>query len=138
MKQITVSELFGGYHYGPADLEGIELGDGYVRLLLRDAAGRELSAVYRGCAHWPITPSAVGKHFSIVREVKSAELAAPEYALVLSDLQKGGGSPLELLQKWEAEGYRFYLHLTDEKDVDYLVVARELTHQYETRGGKQR
>lgn len=138
MKQITVSELFGGYHYGPADLTGIELGDGYVRLLLQDAAGWEMSAVYRGCAYWPITQSVIGKHFSIVREVKAADLAAPEYALALSGLQKGGGSPFELLQKWEAEGYRFYLHLTDERDVDYLVVARELLHQYETGVGKQR
>ena len=132
MKQITVSELFGGYHYGPADLRDIELGDGYVRLLLRDSAGRAMSAVYRGCAYWSITQSAIGKHFSIVKEVKAAELSAPEYALILSGMQKSGGSPLVLLQKWAGEGYRFYLHLTDEKNVDYLVVARELLHQYET------
>lgn len=135
MKQIKVSELYGGYHYGPADLTGIELGDGYVRLLLRDSTGRAMSAVYRGCAYWSIAPDAVGKHFSIVKEVTAAELVAPEYALVLSGLQKSGGSPPELVQKWEAEGYRLYLHLTDERDVDYLVVARELIHQY-AEGGK--
>lgn len=132
MKQIKVSELYGGYQYGPADLADIELGDGYVRLLLRDVVGRGMSAVYRGCAYWSITQSAVGKHFSIVKEVKVAELNAPEYALVRFGLQKSGDSPFELLNKWEAGGYRFYLHLTDEKDVDYLVVARELFHQYET------
>ena len=126
MERITVSKLFGGYCYGPADLKDIELGDGYVRLLLQDCAGRALSAVYRGCAYWPITPNAVGSHFAMVQEVKAEKLTSPEYAGILLALQKEG-SPTELLLKWETEGYHFYLHSTNERDVDYLVVAREMS-----------
>lgn len=127
MERITVSELFGGYLYGPADLEDIVLGDDYVRLLLRDSAGRALSAVYRGCAYWPITQRVIGKHFSIVQEVKTKKLALPEYVGIRHALQGGGISALELLHKWEFEGYRFYLHNTNEADGGYLVVAKEVS-----------
>lgn len=123
MKQITVSDLFGGYCYGPADLEDIVLGDGYVRLRLRDSSGHTLSAVYRGCAYWSITPDTIGRHFSLVQEVRAEIITAAEYSHVLRGLEKAG-SPTELLQKWEAGGYRFYLHSTGERDVDYLVVAK--------------
>ena len=126
MERITVSKLFGGYLYGPADLRDIELGDGYVRLRLQDSTGRALSAIYRGCAYWPITPNAVGSRFAIVQEVEADKLTSPEYANILLDLQKRG-SPAELLQKWETEGYHFYMHRTNERGVDYLVAAREVS-----------
>ena len=126
MEQVTVSGLFGGYCYGPADLSDIELGDGYMRLLLRDASGRKLSAVYRGCAYWPITQSALGRHFTVVEEVSLPRLAQTEYANVRYGLRTGSASPMELLEKWQAEGYHFYLHGTNERDADYLVVAREV------------
>jgi len=131
MERITVAKPFGGYCYGPADLKDIELGDGYVRLLLQDSAGRALSAVYQGCVHWPITQGVIGRHFAIVQEMKALELARPEYRHVLIGLQKNGTPPEELLQRWDAEGYRFYLHVTNERDVDYLVAARKLVYQYE-------
>ena len=126
MERITFSELFGGYLYGPADLEDIVLGDGYVRLVLRDSAGRAFSAVYRGCAYWSITQRVIGKHFSIVQEVKAEKLTLPEYAGIRRGLQGGGVSALELLSKWELEGYRFYFHNTSEADGGYLVVAKEV------------
>lgn len=126
MKSMKISELYSGYRYGPADLTDIELGDGYVRLRL-DRAGRAMSAVYRGCAYWSITPDVIGKHFSLVQELKAEKLTAPEYAHILSGLKKNGASPPALLQKWEADGYRFYLHSTNKRDIDYLVVARGMS-----------
>lgn len=126
MERVTVPQIYSGYHYGPADLREIELGDGSMRLRLRDASGRALLAEYRGCVYWPITPDVVGRHFTIVEEISLDQLITPDHANVRFSLQTGGLLTSQLLQKWQLEGYRFYLHNTSEKGLDYLVVAKQM------------
>lgn len=126
MKQIAVSDFFGGYCYGPADLLGIELGDGYVRLLLRNLNGQSFSADYKGCVYWPITQDVVGKHFSVVQMIKTEKLSLPEYVNVQRSIKVSRDTAMESLDKWEAKGYHIYLHSTSKRDEDYVVVAKEL------------
>ncbi len=117
------------YCYGPAQLLHVEQTDNSMSLSLRDGFGKRARAYYSGCIYWQLGKEAVGTRLTLVRMVTAAQLLKTPYSHCLVLLRPNSDDIQALLHEWEEEGYRFYLHSTEAKDLEYLVVAQDLEYR---------
>ena len=116
--------ILNGYCYGPADLVRAWKGPSILWLQLCDSVGKQAEAIYEGCAYLPKEKGYAGMHLSLVQQLTASQLRSNGFSgAAASDC------PLTdaLLQKWEKEGMKFYLHIGTRSE--FLVVAKNLNYR---------
>ena len=114
--------------FGPCDLLSISKGNSTLHLSLKDSAGRLAHATYQGCVYWRLPEHSIDKHISFVQRVSAAELLAHPNSITIHELKKNANNVADLLHEWEHSGLSFFIHLGNQLNSEYLVVAKSLTY----------
>ena len=114
--------------FGPCDLLSISKGNDTLYLSLKDSANRHAHAMYRGCVYWRLPEHQIDTHFSFVQRVSAAELLAHPNSITIYELKKNANNVADLLHEWEHSGLSFFIHLGNQINSEYLVVARSLEY----------
>ncbi len=117
-----------GYCYGPVTVNSVTVRDDTLEIIVVDSALRKNRAIYTGCVYWQIDNNNVGERLIMVETKTAAGIASMYTNHCYEELKKITSNIDRTIERWQNEGFNFYLHHFDVANSDCIVVAKNLTY----------